>query len=113
MRLLVGTLAQNAELIAFGIGEHDPRNAALINVDPRCSKAQKPVDLGGLVVGPEVEMQSVLGFLDVVAQQEEDPRRSVGGWSNLNKLRPFVDDRPAERFRPPVPETSRVASVDP
>lgn len=40
---------QDAELIAVWIGEDDPRNVSLTDVDARCTMCQEAVDLGLMI----------------------------------------------------------------
>ena len=46
---------EDAELVAFGVAEHDPGQVALPDVRSVRSEAQQAVDLDGLVVGEEVD----------------------------------------------------------
>ena len=53
-RSLLG--GEDAELVALGIGQHHPGLVALTDVDVTRPEGDDAVDLGPLVVGPEVEV---------------------------------------------------------
>src|SRR5664279_4523645 len=77
-------LAQKAELVALGVGEHDPGHlAALSDVGRPGPDREQPCELGllvGAVRWPNVEMQPVLHRLGLWdAQKEQVGRRSVRG----------------------------------
>ena len=57
--------AENAELVAFGVGQHDPRHVALLDVGMSGAEAQQAGDLYGLIIWLEIEMQPVLVPLGV------------------------------------------------
>ncbi len=61
---------ENAELVTLWIGEHDPRLLALTNIRPLGTHGHKAVDLSGLTVWAEVEMQTTLADLRVVQCHE-------------------------------------------
>ena len=44
---------ENAELVAFGIGEHDPRLLSLAHIGPRRAESEQSLDLPSPVVGPK------------------------------------------------------------
>ena len=69
---------------------------------PRSSKGQEAIDLAGLVVWPKVEVKAVLARLGLLDPNEEQPRSTVGRWSNLELLRVVVHDLPGERLPPPT-----------
>ena len=43
---------QDAELVAFGVGQHHPALLALPDIDVPRAERDHPVDLGLLIVGP-------------------------------------------------------------
>jgi hypothetical protein len=53
-------LAKDTELVALGVCHDDPRLLALADVDTLRAMGLEAGHLGGLVIGPEVEMQSAL-----------------------------------------------------
>ena len=104
--------AEDAELVAFRVGEHDPRHVTLADVDSGGAVLEQPGDLGGLIVGAEVEMQSVLGRLVTGGAEEQDPGHLVGCGTDLEDGWIVVDDDPAECVSPPAPERSGVDRLD-
>jgi hypothetical protein len=69
-------LGQDTELVAFGVGHDHPRLVTLADVDPLGTKILKASHLGGLVIGPEVEMQPTFDFLALGGSRT--PRRRSG-----------------------------------
>jgi len=70
--------AQDAELVALGVGEHGPRlRAALPDVDPACAERENPFDLGVAAAraGGEVKVQAVLHRFAVGHWHEADSHR--------------------------------------
>ena len=76
------------------------------------SQADEALDLGGLIVGPKVEMQSILGLLGLADGRENETWELSGRRSNLEFLRVVVHDEPAERAKPPASEGNGILSVD-
>ena len=64
---------EHAEFVSLRIGQNHPGNLALPNIDPRSSHPDQPLHLGSLVVGTEVDMETVLPLLGFVDGQEQDP----------------------------------------
>jgi hypothetical protein len=101
-----------AELVTFRVGEHDPRLLSLPNVRSRGAKHQKSFDLHISVVGPEVEMKPVLRLLALGDGNEQEARKAIRGWSDLELVRVVVDDHPPESVSPPAPKYKRVSCID-
>src|SRR6476659_9030164 len=71
--VVISARRQHAELVALGVGEHDPRDIALPDVDPPRSERDETLDLRILVAVDrrcDVEMQPVLPRLG-----------RAGGWA--------------------------------
>ena len=69
---------EDAELVALGIGQHHPGLVALTDFDVTRPEGDDAVDLGPLVIGPEVEVDAVLDDL-VVGHRDEEPVGSGSG----------------------------------
>ena len=104
--------SEYTELIAFGIGEHNPRPLALSDVRSRGAERKQPFDLNVSVVWPEVEVQPILDRLRLRDGEEEESRQTIRSGSNLELVGVVVDDYPAERLPPPPPEAARVPCID-
>jgi len=63
---------ENAELVALWIGEHDPRLLALANICPLGAHGHEALELSGLAVWAEVEVQTILA--EQSAPGREDSR---------------------------------------
>jgi hypothetical protein len=70
---------ENAELVTFRVGEHDPGHVALADVGAAGAEVEEPLHLVFLVVGVEVEMQSVLMGFGVVLAHEQQRRNAIVG----------------------------------
>ncbi len=105
--------SEYTELIALGIGEHDPRRPlALSDVRSRGAERKQPFDLNVSVVWPEVEVQPILDRLRLRDGDEEESRQTIRSGSNLELVGVVVEDYPAERLPPPPPEAARVPCID-
>src|SRR5438045_4378413 len=51
---------QHAELVALGVGEHDPGLLALSDVDPLRAEADEALDLRITIIRAEVKVQPIL-----------------------------------------------------
>jgi hypothetical protein len=100
------------ELIALGIGEHNPRPLALSDVRSRGAERKQPLDLNVSVVWPEVEVQPILNRLRLREGDEEESRQTIRSGSNLELVGVVADDYPAERLLPPPPEAARIPCID-
>jgi hypothetical protein len=96
--------AKDAELVAFGVGQYDPGSIPLADVHPTCAVSDQPSHLGVLVIRPEVKVQSALGLLGLIEPHEVQPRRTVRLRADLELVSRGVDDNPAERLGPPLPQ---------
>ena len=110
---------QDAQLVVLGVGQHDPRDVvALPDVDAPSADRLEAGDLGGLVDGPQIEVQAVLRRLRPPGRRRK--RRSgttpssadpAGGSSTLSSAASWRD-APTERLRPPPRLGGRVDGVD-
>src|SRR3954452_9732783 len=92
--------AKNAELVAFGGGQHDPGSIALADVHPPCAMSDQPSHLGVLVIRPEVEVQSALALLGLIVPHEVQPRYMIGLQGGLEPVGRGVDDTQPSRVCP-------------
>jgi hypothetical protein len=106
------SLAKNAELVAFGVGQHDPGSIPLADVHPPCAMSDQPSHLGVLVIRPEVEVQSALGFLALIEPDEIQPRRAIQSRADLELVSRGVDDNPAKGVGPPLAKGPWIQRVD-
>jgi hypothetical protein len=106
-RRFIRSCAKDAELVAFGVGQHDPGSIPLADVHPPPrTMSDQSSHLGVLVIRPEIEVQSVLGLLGLVEPDELQPRRAIGLRPDLVLVSRGVDDNPSQRVRPPLPQES-------
>src|ERR1017187_3587783 len=107
---------QHIELVAIGVGHHDPADVPLPDIDPAGAECFQPGDLGRLVGGPKVQMQPVLADLVLTDFQEQQVGsdtifRASGG--RLQDHLVFLVGRtaPAERGLPERSDLGWVAGV--
>jgi Transposase IS116/IS110/IS902 family len=106
--LLTSPSLQHAELVALRIRKHHPGHRSLPDVDATSTCSKESVDLGLLVVGPEVQVQPVLGLLrlrDLDKDQSGEPMRRG---TDLELLCRVVQHNPAQGICPPSSERSWV-----
>ena len=60
MRPLLRPGRENAELVALGVGEDHPGNVILTDVGAAGTHGDQTVDLGGLVVGHKIQVETIL-----------------------------------------------------
>src|SRR3954447_16564244 len=104
--------AKNAELVAFGVGQHDPGSIPLADVHPPRAMSDQPSHLGVLVIRPEVEVQSALGLFGLIEPHEVQPRHTIRLLADLELVSRGVDDNPAERVGPPLAQGHWIHRVD-
>ena len=105
-------MAKDAELVALGVGQHDPGSIPLADVHPSCAMRDQPSHLGVLVIRPEVEVESALGLLGLIEPDEIEPRRAIRRRADLELVRRGVDDNPAKGIGPPLPQGRWIQRVD-
>src|SRR6476620_3337685 len=111
----ISARCQHAELVALGVGEHDPRDIALPDVDPPGSECDETLDLRILLAVDrwcDVEMQPVLprlGRAGVWAERHE--RSSSVGCSDGGVAVLVVHDRPPGGLTP-EPADDRVGRLE-
>ena len=106
------TTAKYAELVPLWVGQHHPRRIHLTDIGPTCAETDETPDLSFLVVGPEVQMQSILDLLGLYDRCEDQARDLISARTNLELVWVVVNDHPAERLEPPATERNRILSVD-
>ena len=104
--------AEDAELVALRVRQHDPRGVTLSDVDASCAVSDQPSYFGVLVIGPEVEVESALGLLGLIEADEVQSRRAVRLRADLELVSRGVDHDPPQRVGPPLPQGDRVVRVD-
>ena len=103
---------QHTEFVALGIGQHNPRLKALADVGLRSTEIEEPRDLLVLIVGPKVQVQTILGGLRIRNRNEYQARQAVLSWPNLDLFTVFRPVPPAQCVRPPSPEPMRIGAID-
>ena len=112
-------MADNAELVALGIGHHHPRDGALADVEPPGTQLLQPCDKRGLLFGRDgrqVEVHAVLRRLRP-GHAYEDQRQlallcgSVLGRLDHDLVSPVHHDRPAQRGGPEPGQARRVGGI--
>ncbi len=110
------TRLQHAELVVVGIGQHDPTDIALTDVDSSRSEPDETIHFGSLINAVErghVEMQPVLCGLrnERRAAPGDEGTSQVGrAYRGLLILIPY--QRPSEYFAPEVTGLARAVAVD-
>jgi hypothetical protein len=74
----------------------------LADIGVRRSKSNKPLDLGILVIWPEVQVKPIFARLGLWHRNEQKSRKAIFAWSYLELVGIVVDRDPAERFLPPA-----------
>jgi hypothetical protein len=108
-----GDAGADAELVALGIGHRDPGDVvALADVDPPSTQLLEPLDLGGDVGGPQIEVDAHLALLGFGHPLQDDRRVwPFGGQQQAVRLAE-PDDAVAERFGPERGQRLGVGAVD-
>ena len=104
--------AENAELVALRVGKNDPRHIPLPDVDIPGAQGEKALDLVGLIVRSEIQMEPILSRFGFGYPDEDDSWRLPGMFLDFELLGVFVHHRPAEGSSPPSPQAHRVGRVD-
>lgn len=105
-------LAEDTELVAFGVGHDNPRLVTLANVDTLRAMSLKASHLGVLVIRPEVEMQPVLNRLALSKPNEVQPWQAIRLRADLELIVRGVDHDPTKSCSPPLPEGHRIHRVN-
>jgi len=107
------SLAKDAELVTFWVCQYNPRWViTLTNINTLCAMSHQTSHLGVLVIRPEVEMQSTLGVLALVQQDEVQPRQAIRLRADLELLSRGVDDNPTKSLGPPLSQGHRICRVN-
>ena len=57
----------------LSIGQHQPRDISLADIEPRSTEPDQPLDFGLLIVWTEVDVKTVLAHLGLVVRNEQNP----------------------------------------
>jgi len=112
---LLGGTREQAEFIAFGIGENHPRGVGTLpHIRAPCAQVKEPFELIAcrLAVGAKVEMQSVLDCLVLWHWHHVDRGPGAIHRGDAYHAVVFFDDPPAEDGAPEVSDHTRLNSVD-
>jgi hypothetical protein len=104
--------AKNAELVAFRVAQNDPCLVALADIDVRGPEANKPFDLGVLIVWAEVKVKPVLARLSLWNRNKQKSRKATFARSYLEFVGRVVDYNPAQRHLPPAAQRFGIFRVD-
>lgn len=110
--VLLTPLAEDTELVAFGVCQDNPRLTTLADINTLCAMSYQTSHLGFLVIRPEVEMQSALGLLALVKPDEVQSRQAIRRRADLELLVRGVDHNPTESLGPPLPQGNRICRVN-
>ena len=109
--------SENAELVSFRIGEHDPAHVELSHICPSRAEGEDALDLRLLVLRAEIEVEPILDDLAIWNLPEEDLRRDVDLAASLGRLDDVLlvaleGDAPSQSLRPEACETLAIGAVD-
>jgi hypothetical protein len=112
-----GKWSENAELVSFRIGEHDPADVALPDIRPSRAEGEDALDIRLLILRAEVEVEAILDDLVIRNLPEKDVRRDVDlaaplGWLDDVLLVALKGDAPSQNLRPEASEALAVGGVD-
>jgi hypothetical protein len=103
---------KNTEFVTLRVSENDPRLGPLTHIGVCRPESDKALDLGILVVGPEVEMKPILTRFDLRHRNEKKSGKPISTRSYLKLVGLVVDYNPAQRLLPPPAEPDRVFRVN-
>jgi hypothetical protein len=103
---------QDAELIAFRVGEYYPRRVTLPDIGPPSTEGKETFDFCGLIDRTEVRMESVLACLLLWNRHEQQPRHPIWSRPDLELVRGVAHDNPSQGLGPPSTKGDRIVSVD-
>ena len=106
--LLLVSLAQDTELVTFGVCQYNPRLITLADFDAPCPMGHETSHLGVLVIGSEVEMESALSLLWLVDPNEVQSREAIRLGADLELVIGGVHDSPTKSLGPPPPQGLRI-----
>jgi hypothetical protein len=108
-----GDAGADAELVALGIGHRNPGDVgALADVDLPSAQLLEPLDLGGDVGDPQVEVDAYLALLGFGHPLQDHRRVRPFGWQQQAVRLAEPDDAVAERLRPERGQRLGVGAVD-
>ena len=103
---------KDAELIAFRVGEYNPRRVTLPDIGPPSTEGKETFDFCGLIDRTEVKMESVLACLLLQNRHEQQARHPIRSRPDLELVRGVAHDNPAQGLGPPSTKRDRIVSVD-
>ena len=103
---------KDAELIAFRVGEYNPRRVTLPDIGPPSTEGKETFDFCGLIDRTEVKMESVLACLLLRNRHEQQARHPIRSRPDLELVRGVAHDNPAQGLGPPSTKRDRIVSVD-
>jgi hypothetical protein len=103
---------KDAELIAFRVGEYNPRRVTLPDIGPPSTEGKETFDFCGLIDRTEVKMESVLACLLLQNRHEQQARHPIRSRPDLELVRGVAHDNPAQGVGPPSTKRDRIVSVD-
>jgi hypothetical protein len=106
------SLAEDTELVTFGVCQYNPRLITLANINMLCAMSHQTSHLGVLVIRPEVEMQSALNLLALIKPDEVQPRQAIRLRADLELLIRGMDHNPTKSRSPPLPQGHRIYRVN-
>lgn len=115
---LRGEWRQDAELVAFGVGQHRPSHiVTLADLRRPSPQTYQTIHRGRLVRGAQIEMKPVLCRLVIGDLDEQEVGGHVNfhtavGWFDDRLVIVLVSDPPAQRFGPEASERRAVVRVD-
>lgn len=108
---------EHVELVSVRVGHDHPADVALADAHLAGAECFQPGDLGGLIAGPQIQMQPVLDYLLPGNSQEEQIRDNAVLRTALGRLQDNLVVRlegapPAERRLPERRDLRRITGVD-
>ena len=109
---LVTALAKDAELVAFGVRQDNPRLLTLADINMPCAMSHQTSHLGVLIIRREVEMQPALRRLALVKPYEVQPRQAIRLGADRELHLRGVHHNPTKSLGPPLPQGRRICRMN-
>lgn len=93
---------EHEKRVSVGIGQLGPEHVIPTRVDPGGAESDEPIDLGGLIICQQVEVEAVLSTRHYPGRPERDEGPSAIRSPNGNIAILVVDHRPSDRLPPEV-----------
>ena len=104
--------SEHVELVPLRIGEYHPVNCSLSDVDSPGPEPDQSLDFSRLVVGIDVNVQSVLADLRIRDWHEADSRVRMRVASNDDFILGLIEDGQLKSGCPKSPQRGRVMRID-